>query len=303
MRVIESFIRGKYSDQALCEDGIFIGSKIVAVIDGVTSHGELLWNGGRSGRFAKDVLCEFLRGFEDELAGMSAGECLRQINSVLAEKGRGVHPDAYLDPHMLAEYPRACVVLYNNVAGEVWSYGDCQCLIGDELHCEVKEVDRLMSELRAFVIMSSAREQAACREGDEHGAPEHLVSCDGVLGREFLDQIARHDIGREAVVPLIRKQLWFENAAGSFGYPVLNGVNFAEDMVKVWSVPAGAEVVLASDGYPVLCGTLAESERKLREIIEEDPLCIGVGGGVAGVKGIMEGMESFDDRAFVRVRL
>ena len=90
MRVIESFIRGKYSDQSLCEDGIFIGSKIVAVIDGVTSHGALLWNGGRSGRFAKDVLCEFLRGFEDELAGMSAGECLRRINSVLAEKGRGV---------------------------------------------------------------------------------------------------------------------------------------------------------------------------------------------------------------------
>ena len=69
MRVIESFIRGKYSDQALCEDGIFIGSKIVAVIDGVTSHGELLWNGGSSGRFAKDVLCEFLRGFVTACCG------------------------------------------------------------------------------------------------------------------------------------------------------------------------------------------------------------------------------------------
>lgn len=44
-----------------------------------------------------------------------------------------------------------------------------------------------------------------------------------------------------------------------------------------------------------------ESEAKLREIIAEDPLCLGVGGGKAGVKGIMEGMECFDDRAYVRV--
>ena len=48
LRIIESFIRGKYADQSLCEDGIFIGSKIVAVIDGATLHGEPLWNGGRS---------------------------------------------------------------------------------------------------------------------------------------------------------------------------------------------------------------------------------------------------------------
>ena len=47
--------------------------------------------------------------------------------------------------------------------------------------------------------------------------------------------------------------------------------------------------------------TLEESEAKLREIIAEDPLCLGVGGGKAGVKGIMEGMESFDDRSYVRV--
>ena len=53
----------------------------------------------------------------------------------------------------------ACVILFNSVAGEVWSYGDCQCRIGEELHYEEKEVDRRLSELRAFVIMSVMREQ------------------------------------------------------------------------------------------------------------------------------------------------
>ena len=99
-------------------------------------------------------------------------------------------------------------------------------------------------------------------------------------------------------MPLIEKQLWFENRPGMFGYPVLNGLNFAEEMIKVWSVPDGVEVVLASDGYPELCGTLAESEKRLKEILAEDPLCIGRN---AGTKGVMEGLESFDDRTYARV--
>ena len=164
MRVIESMLRGKYRDQLLCEDGIFIGDKIVAVIDGVTSRGKLLWNGGSSGRFAKDMLCEYLRSNEGELAEMSAEECFLRLNHVLAERGREVHPSLYEgvpSADRLAEYPRACVILFNSVAGEIWSYSDCQCRIGKELHCEEKEVDRLLSELRAFVIMSGMREQAA----------------------------------------------------------------------------------------------------------------------------------------------
>ena len=85
MRVIETMLRGKYRDQLLCEDGIFIGNKIVAMIDGVTSHGTLFWRGGSSGRFAKEVLCEYLRSHEDELGELSAKECFHRLNCVLAE--------------------------------------------------------------------------------------------------------------------------------------------------------------------------------------------------------------------------
>ena len=95
MKVIESMLRGKYRDQLLCEDGNFIGNKLVAVIDGVTSHGKLLWNSGSSGRFAKDMLCEYLRSHEDELAELSAKECLNRLNRVLAERGREVFPSLY----------------------------------------------------------------------------------------------------------------------------------------------------------------------------------------------------------------
>ena len=141
---IESTRRGEYRDQHLCEDGIFIENKIVTMIDGVTSHGTLFWHGGSSGWFAKEVLCEYLRSHEDELAEMSAEDCLNRLNCVLAERGRKVYPSLYVGApaaDRLAEYLRACVILFNGAAGEVWSYGDCQCIIDEELHCEEKEVD------------------------------------------------------------------------------------------------------------------------------------------------------------------
>ena len=278
MRVIESYIRGKRPDQSQCEDGMYIGSKLAVVIDGVTSHGKLKWNGGSSGRFAKDVLCEYLRAHEEELAELPAGEFLLRLNNVLGKKVEEYCPG----PKALEEYPRACIVLYNTVAGEVWSYGDCQCRIGDELHHKEKEVDRLLSELRAFVIESEVIKAEKAGETAE----------------EYLKKVPEHDLGREIVSPLIERQELFENIPGQFGYPVLNGLNFAEEMIKVWPVPDGVEVALASDGYPELCGTLAESEKRLKEILAEDPLCIGRN---AGTKGVMEGLESFDDRTYARV--
>ena len=160
MRVIESFIRGKHADQSLCEDGIVIGAGIAAVVDGVTSHGKLRWNGGTGGRFAKDVLCSYIHSHEDELLRMTAVECIRRLNNILAEKIGEVHPGR----KAIEEYPRACIILYNSEAGEVWSYGDCRCRIGDEVHCDEKEVDRLLSELRSFVIQSGAIERLAAEE-------------------------------------------------------------------------------------------------------------------------------------------
>ena len=305
MRVIETFLRGKDEDQSRCEDRIVTGSRITAVIDGVTSHGKLRWNGGTSGRFAKDVLCEYILANEDVLVKLPAGECMRRLNSVLAIKCEEAHPG----PKAIEEYPRACIILYNSEAGEVWSCGDCHCRIGDEVHCEGKEVDRLLAELRSFVIRSEIlRKMAQERSQPERKKPAQKPDLpDGNLleGKmpaqepgQFAGQHVGQDVGREAILPLIKRQLWFENTPGPFGYPVLNGLSFAEEMVRVWPVPDGAEVVLTTDGYPEPGASLAESEARLREIIAEDPLCIGVN---AGTKGIMDGMESFDDRAYVRV--
>ncbi|WP_231954516.1 hypothetical protein [Actinoplanes derwentensis] len=69
----------------------------------------------------------------------------------------------------------------------------------------------------------------------------------------------------------------------------------------VRSVPEDVtELVMASDGYPVIGRTLAESESVLADLLERDPWCVRE---LAGTKGVLAGQTSFDDRAYLRLRI
>ena len=73
-----------------------------------------------------------------------------------------------------------------------------------------------------------------------------------------------------------------------------------ENLIHVISVADAKGIVLASDGYPVLKRTLAESERELERIINNDPLCINL---YKATKGVMQGYKSFDDRTYIRIEI
>ena len=81
-------------------------------------------------------------------------------------------------------------------------------------------------------------------------------------------------------------------------YAVIDGTTVY--MPGVIVVPAAHSVVLASDGYPVLLPTLGESEAALARQIERDPQNVSE---FIATKGIVEGNCSFDDRAYIRLRL
>lgn len=81
-------------------------------------------------------------------------------------------------------------------------------------------------------------------------------------------------------------------------YAVIDGTTVYMPGVRV--VPAAHSVVLASDGYPVLLPTLCESEAALARQIERDPQNVSE---FIATKGIVEGNCSFDDRAYIRLRL
>ena len=82
-----------------------------------------------------------------------------------------------------------------------------------------------------------------------------------------------------------------------YGYDVLDGFAIHSHHVSVYPVPPQTQVVLASDGYPVLKDTLAESEKSLDELLQKDPQCLREN---RGTKGLVKGNQSFDDRTYVR---
>lgn len=76
MKIIEKFIASKYGDDTLCEDGLFINDKFIAVMDGVTAKGKLLWDSKTSGFRTKEVLINAmaqLNGSEDAVILASDG--------------------------------------------------------------------------------------------------------------------------------------------------------------------------------------------------------------------------------------
>ena len=52
MKIIEQFIEGKKQNPSLCEDGLFINDHFIAVVDGVTSKSDALFDNKAGGRAA-----------------------------------------------------------------------------------------------------------------------------------------------------------------------------------------------------------------------------------------------------------
>ena len=81
-------------------------------------------------------------------------------------------------------------------------------------------------------------------------------------------------------------------------YAVIDGFPIPENRVPVITLDFRPwDVVLATDGYPFLCPTLQESEDKLRQQRETDPLNIGT---FKATKAFTPSNNSFDDRTYIR---
>lgn len=163
----------------------------------------------------------------------------------------------------MAEHPEerlcASAIVYSNLRHEVWMVGDCQAIIDGTLHDNSKPYEQHIARQRADLIRS---------------------------GMSPTD--ARHAIEPQ----LIKAMLEGQNRQ----YAVIDGTPIYMPGVKI--IQARHSVVLASDGYPTLCPTLAESEAALARQIERDPQNIG---DFIATKGIVGDNCSFDDRAYIRI--
>lgn len=263
---IEHYIEGKYDDQTLCEDGLFIAEDCVAVIDGVTSQTGYRFQEMYGGCFAKNLILECLETMD--LSQYEAVGFFKKINQVIGEKTKELYPDLEF-----AKYPKAVMILLNRAKKEIWNYGDCQCMVDGEILTKSKKIDVLHSELRSVVLEDEIRKGKS------------------------VEELLQNDIGHAAIKNSLKHQYLLANTKNEYGYPVLNGYSFESEYVKIYPVHSGQEIVLASDGYPKVFHSLDESEKYLQHIIKTDPLCFRE---YKSTKGIGQGRNSFDDRTYWR---
>ena len=270
--VIKSFLKGKHN-QDDCEDGIVLTDNFVAVIDGSTAKSDFTFGGKKPGRMAMEIISDAIRELPSDV----------DIAAAVYMITKRIH-DFYVANNLLeyvTENPinrfTASAVILSVSRREVWMIGDCQCLIDGCYFDNVKSIDAVMAEARAIYneVM--------------------------LLNGSTVDSLMQDDEGRGFILPFLQKQAVLKNNTDSaLGYSVFDGFTVAMDKVKVISVDAAENIVLSSDGYPYLYSTLEASENKLQAVLANDPLLIKE---FKATKGLKRGNVSFDDRAYLSVKM
>ncbi|MBQ7512399.1 MAG: hypothetical protein IJU11_06620 [Prevotella sp.] len=263
------------------EDGIVVTADFVAVIDGSTSKSTYR----HSGHSPLRALCEHAWGAENgRYAMLLTAQYIRQmpkdITCLQFLKGVTAHIHKHYKQSMLprlTEHPEdrltCSAVIFSRVQREIWMVGDCQCLIGGELYENPKPAEAELAAMRAKEV-------------------ERLLAT-GMTA----EALCRNDIARPTIIPRMVETMKQQNVT----YSVIDGFPIPRQHVRIIPLDFHPwELVLASDGYPFLCPTLAESEQRLRRQREEDPLNVG---HFQATKAFHPDFNSFDDRSYIRFRV
>ena len=277
MKVIESKIEGKKSPES-CEDGLVVTADFIAVIDGSTSKTpHHLSPDMKNGRYAMVLISEYIQHElkpESTVENFCEGVTSYIYNKVYRQQGIEEQMQAHPEERITAS-----AILYSKAKNEVWMVGDCQAIIDGKLYENNKPFEDIVARRRVELI----------RQG-------------------FTPQEAR-----KTIEPLlIQAMLEGQNKT----YTVIDGFPIYQKGVKVVSLNAPQknvetdvadslplptkEIVLASDGYPFLKPTLAESEEALAHLLAYDPQCTHE---FIATKGIVVGNKSFDDRTYIRFQI
>jgi len=274
MKIIEQYVESKTGNPQDCEDSIFISNDFAAVIDGVTSKSIRRFRKNTPpGKESSLLLKEALGQLKYDISVEDAVLFLTKKIFSFYEKHNLV--DRMKNNPL--ERATASIIIYSRYQNEIWSIGDCQCLVDNVLHTNKKYIDELLADVRALFLETEER-----------------------LGK--LDNDTNIDIGRNFILPLLKKQFLFQNVNNGceYSYGVIDGFNVPKEDIKTISVSGKKIIVLASDGYPKLCSTLKQSENQLKKILKNDPLCYKE---YKSTKGLIKGNVSFDDRAYLKIEL
>lgn len=277
MKVIESKIEGKKSPES-CEDGLVVTADFIAVIDGSTSKTpHHLSPDMKNGRYAMVLISEYIQHElkpESTVEDFCEGVTSYIYNKVYRQQGIEEQMQAHPEERLTAS-----AILYSKAKNEVWMVGDCQAIIDGKLYENNKPFEDIVARRRVELIR-----------------------------RGFTPQEARKTIEPLLIQAMLEGQ--------NKNYTVIDGFPIYQKGMKVVSLNAPQknvetdvadslplptkEIVLASDGYPFLKPTLAESEEALAHLLAYDPQCTHE---FIATKGIVVGNKSFDDRTYIRFQI
>lgn len=274
MKVTEQFLKSKTITESDCEDSIFVSEHFAAVIDGVTTKSTMKYANETSGRACSQLLKKAL---EDLPLKSTANRAVEFLTSAVFS----MYNETGIEEHVMnfpAERASACIAIYSKFRNELWMVGDCQCMVDKTVYSNIKPIDSILSDIRSLFIKTELK-----------------------LGKT-VNELQINDSGREFILPLLKRLSVFQNSItkNEFTYGVIDGFKIPKSEIKVINLSHPTKVILATDGYPLLFETLAQSENYLKMILKNDPLCYHL---IKTTKGLKPGNSSFDDRAYLSIEI
>jgi len=264
--ILEMFVQGKRAD-AVCEDMVRVAGSYVVVLDGVTGKDGSRYRSTTGGRFAAEVVMDALAHMPGDATARACVDAVTAaLRAAIAEETGG---------GSVARPPGTQLAVYSPHRRELWCVGDIHARIGGtELALKAPPTDAVATSFRAAFLSA--------------------LLLDGASEEELIAD----DPSWEVLLPLLSRQDVFANLAGrnDYGYGVINGTAVPDHHLHVHAVPAGSEVVLATDGYLGAGGTLEQAEERLATALTQDRLMIRLHQGFRPAP--KDG--SFDDRGWVR---
>jgi hypothetical protein len=263
MKLVEQFTQGKMGDDALNEDALIVTPHFKGIADGATDFAGRKIGGISSGRFASRIVTDAVARLDPDMTAFEAVPFLTaEFRKALDHMGAG---DAR---------PSSALLLYSGKRKEIWRLADSPFMVdGVENQKPIPTIGPL-TEFRRLI----------------HAAHEATgVTEDELLKNDPVAALWTQVIPRgEAIV----------NRPGPFGFGMINGDAVPAAFIEVHPVPQAKDIVLASDGYPRLFGTMDETEAHLQGVIARDPRMVRE---YPQVKGVKPGCVSFDDRSYMRL--
>lgn len=268
IRIIEQFMEGKKSE-VLCEDASHVSEDFVAVVDGVTSKSNFLYDGKTTGKLAAEIVVKVLSELWREA---DVSTFVKKVNGEIASFYREIS-----FPYSKEEMGlQAVCAVYSDFRREIWMIGDCQVWVDGALYINGKRSDEILAAMRSLLLSIVQEKNPSALSGES-------------IQREV----------RSLIEPWILQATVFANREGTeYGYSILNGEDIPESLIRVIHLEAGEhEVILASDGYPKVEPTLEQSEDYLKWVLKEDRTCCQI---YKSTKGVIGENKSYDDRTYIR---